>query len=94
MYQLMHRLGLDVDKDIRTDEYLLTEDNVEVLRNECERIERLYERSMKISDAGRMLRRAHSSIALMIRRGELVQDAETDGSGAKFVTRASVETCA
>ncbi len=91
MYQLMLRLGLDIEKDARTNEYLFAADRVCALRLECVRVTTLYGRSVKIGEAGKILRKAHSSIALMIRRGELGLDAETDGSGAKFVTSGSVE---
>jgi hypothetical protein len=45
---------------------------------------------MKLAAAACHLRLAASTVALLSRTGQLEVDAETDGSGARFVTRASV----
>lgn len=93
LYQMVRHLESKFEKDPRTGEYVLAADDVECLEAEIERVAKLHERSMRISEAGKVLHRAHSTINLMINRGELVLDGETDSSGAKFVTRASVEGC-
>lgn len=46
---------------------------------------------MKLSAAARDRGLAVSTVGLMAKRGDLTQDAETDGSGARFITRASVD---
>jgi hypothetical protein len=46
---------------------------------------------MKLAAAARQLRMAASTVGLMAKNGELVVDPETDTSGARFVTRSSVE---
>lgn len=46
---------------------------------------------MKLATAAGRLGRAVSTVGLMAKRGELDVDPETDASGARFVTRASVE---
>jgi hypothetical protein len=48
---------------------------------------------MKLAAASRQLKVALSTTALLVKRGDLDLDPETDSSGAKFVTRASVKHC-
>ena len=48
---------------------------------------------MKLAVAARQLNLAVSTVGMMAKRGELDVDPETDSSGARFVTRASVEKC-
>jgi integrase len=90
-YHLLRRLDLDLDQHPTTGEYKLTPEAVHAMRAETERIRDLHRRSVKLAAAARQLRMAASSVALMSRTGELEVDPETDSSGARFVTRASVE---
>jgi hypothetical protein len=64
---------------------------VNALRAETERIRALHRRSMKLAAAARRLRMAASTVGWMVQNGELEVDPETDSSGARFVTRRSVE---
>jgi hypothetical protein len=90
-YHLLRRLDLDLEQHPTTGEYELTSEAVGAMRAETERIRALHRRSVKLAAAGRQLRMAASSVALMSRMGELEVDPETDSSGARFVTRASVQ---
>jgi hypothetical protein len=90
-YHLLRRLDLDLDQHPTTGEYELTPEAVGALRAETERIRALHRRSMKLAAAARQLRMAASTVGLMAKRGELEVDPETDSSGARFVTRSSVE---
>jgi hypothetical protein len=62
-----------------------------LLRLEHARVRALHERWVKLAAAARQLNLAVSTVGLMAKRGELDVDPETDSSGARFVTRASVE---
>ena len=53
----------------------------------------LHRRSMKLPAAARQLRLTFSTVRLLALNGELQLDPETDTSGARFVTRASVQVC-
>jgi hypothetical protein len=46
---------------------------------------------MKLAAATRRLKLAVSTVGVLVKRGELDIDPESDGSDARFVTRASVE---
>lgn len=48
---------------------------------------------MKLAAAARQLNMALSTVALLSRNSELEVDSETDTSGARFFTRASVQAC-
>jgi hypothetical protein len=48
---------------------------------------------MKLSAAARQLQVSFTTVRVLLSRGELELDPETDTSGARFVTRASVEAC-
>jgi hypothetical protein len=93
LYHAVRRLGLDLDKHPRTGEYEVPPVAADALRAEHERIQTLHRRSMKLAAASRRLRLALSTVGLLAKNGDLDVDAETDSSGAKFVTRASVERC-
>lgn len=69
----------------------ITHQTAQVLRAERERVTALHARSMKLSAAARDLGLAVSTVGLMAKRGDLTIDAETDSSGARFITRASVD---
>jgi integrase len=90
-YHLLRRLDLDLVQHPSTGEYELTPEAVGAMRAEAERIRALHRRSVRLAAAARQLRMAASSVALMSRTGELEVDPETDSSGARFVTRASVQ---
>jgi integrase len=90
-YHLLRRLDLDLDQQPGTGEYQLTPHAVEALRAETDRIRALHRRSMKLAAAAHRLGVALSTVALLSRSGGLEVDPETDTSGARFVTRASVE---
>jgi integrase len=90
-YHMLRRLDLDLEQHSATGEYQLTIAAVDALRVEHERIRTLHRRSMKLAAAARLLGTALSTAALLSRTGELEVDLETDSSGARFVTRASVQ---
>ena len=93
LYHMVRRLDLDVHQDPASREYELTSEQAERLRAEHERIVALHRRSMKLAAAARQLKVALSTISVLSRNGGLEVDPETDSSGARFVTRASVEAC-
>jgi hypothetical protein len=51
----------------------------------------LHQRSMKLAVAARRLKLAVSTVGLLVKRGDLDVDPETDSSRARFIPRASVE---
>lgn len=91
LYQSVRRLGLDLEQHPTSRQFEVNEDAVAILRAEHERIRALHERSMKLTVAARRLKLAISTIGLLVKRGELEVDPETDSSGARFIPRASVE---
>ena len=90
-YNMLRRLGIDVEQRLCNREYQLTDEAAGALRVEHERIRSLHLRSIRVAAAARQLNVALSTVGLLIRRGELDLELETDSSGAKFVTRASIE---
>ena len=90
-YHALHRLGLAVEQHPATRQYHLTPDAADALRAEHQRIQALHCRSVKLAAAARQLEVALSTAALLSRTGQLDVDPETDSSGARFVTRTSVE---
>jgi hypothetical protein len=90
-YHALRRLGLAVDQHPTSRQYHLTPDAAEALREEHQRIQDLHRRSIKLAAASRQLKVALSTAALLSRTGRLDVDPETDSSGARFVTRTSVE---
>lgn len=90
LYQDARRLGLRLEQHPTSRQFDISPDEAQQLRNEHDRVRRLHERAIKVSSAARELDRAVSTVGLMIKRRELILDTETDGSGARFVTRASV----
>lgn len=89
-WKAFYRLGLDATR-APNGTLRLDGDAVDALRVEFARIARLHERSVRVADAAREVRVRPDAIYKAIRRGELVQDPETDGAGARYVTRASLE---
>ena len=92
-YHALRRLGIPVDQHPSSKEYHLTSEGADALRAEQERIQALHRRSMKLAGAARKLRVALSTAGVLSRIGQLEVDPETDSSGARFVTRASVDRC-
>ncbi|HZT66282.1 MAG TPA: hypothetical protein VFA11_10890 [Acidimicrobiales bacterium] len=90
-YHLLRRLDLGLEQRPATGEYELTPEAVAALRAETERTWALHRRSMKLAAAARQLGMAASTAGLLAKKGELEVDPETDTSGARFVSRASVE---
>jgi integrase len=91
LYQSVRRLGLDLDQHPTSRQFEVNEEAVAILRAEHERMRALHERSMKLAVAARSLKLAVSTIGLLVKRGDLDVDPETDSSGARFIPRASVE---
>jgi len=52
---------------------------------------RAHKRSLKLAMTAQLLNRAVTTVGLLVKRGELEVDPETDSSNAVFVTRESVE---
>jgi len=90
-YHTLRRLGLAVEQHPTSRQYHLTADAADALRAEHQRVLALHRRSMKLAAAARQLGVALSTVALLSRAGQLDVDPETDSSGARFVTRTSVE---
>jgi hypothetical protein len=90
---MLRRLGLEVDQERPGGQYQLSPEAAQALRAEQLRIRALHGRSVKLAAAARQLGVALSTAALLSRTGELEVDPETDASGARFVTRASVQVC-
>ena len=91
LYQEARRLGLRLEQHPTSRLFDISPDEAQQLRKEHERVRCLHARAIKVSSAARELNRAVSTVGLMIKRGELALDPETDSSGARFVSRASVE---
>jgi hypothetical protein len=91
LYGSVHRLGLDLEQHPTSRELVVHDAAAQSLRAEHERIRALHQRSMKAAAAAPRLKVAESTARVLIKRGQLDLDPETDGSGARFVTRASVE---
>ncbi|MHB1929400.1 MAG: hypothetical protein ACYCUG_08275, partial [Acidimicrobiales bacterium] len=93
IYRSMRHLGLNPDQHPTSKELTLTDEVAEALRAEHERVRALHRRSMKLPAAARQLKLSFTTVRLLTGRGDLELDPETDTSGARFVTRASVEAC-
>jgi integrase len=93
LYHMVRRLDLQLDLYSGTREFQVTPDAADTLRAEHERVRTLHRRSMKLAAAARQLKVALSTAVLLAKTGSLELDTETDSSGAKFVTRKSVERC-
>ncbi len=93
LYHAVRRLGLILDQHPTSGEYEVPPAAADALRAEHERIKALHRRSMKLAAAARQLRLALSTVGLLARNGDLDVDPATYSSGARFVTRASVERC-
>lgn len=91
IYQTARRMGLDLQRHPTSRQIEIPSEAAQRLRQEHERVKALHARSMKIAAAARELAVVVSTVGLMAKRGDLDLDAETDSSGARFVTRASVD---
>jgi integrase len=90
IYQLARRMGLDLERHPTSRQFEIPMESAQRLRQEHERVMALHARSMKIAVAARELGLAVSTVGLMAKRRDIDLDSETDSSGARFVTRASV----
>jgi hypothetical protein len=70
-----------------------TDDEADALRAEHARVRALHRRSMKLPAAARQLKLSFGTVRLLAENGDLELDPETDTSRARFVTRASVQSC-
>jgi integrase len=93
LYRTSRRLGLEFGRHPTSRQFEVPLEAARLLRVEHARVRALHGRSMKLAAAARRLNLAVSTVGLMAKRGELDIDSESDSSGARFVTRASVEAC-
>ena len=93
LYHTMRSLSLVLDRHPTTGEYEVTPAAADAMRAELDRVRALHRRSMKLAAAARQLKVALSTAGVLAGNGGLELDPETDSSGARFVTRASVERC-
>ena len=91
IYQTARRMGLDLQRHPTSRQIEIPPEAGQRLRQEHERVKALHARSMKIASAAGELAVVVSTVGLMVKRGDLDLDAETDRSGARFVTRAFVD---
>ena len=87
LYQSVRRLGLDLEQHPTSRQFEVSEEAVAILRAEHERVRALHQRSMKLAAAARRLKLAISTVRLLVKRGDLDIDLETDSSGARFIPR-------
>lgn len=93
LYRMMRHLGLALEQHPTSREFTLTEEEADTLRAEHHRVRALHLRSMKLPAAARQLKLTFTTVRLLAIGGGLELESETDTSGARFVTRASVEAC-
>jgi hypothetical protein len=93
IYRTMASIGLGPAQHQTSKELVLSDAEAEALRVEHARVRALHRRSMKLSAAARQLQVSVTTAGVLLNRGELELDPETDTSGARFVTRASVQSC-
>lgn len=91
VYNTVRRLGLAMEQHPATGMYEVTPDAADTLRSDFERVRALHRRSMKLPAAAVQLHLAASTVRLLVQRGDLDVDPETDSSGLRFVTRTSVK---
>ena len=90
LYQLARTLNLTLEAHPTSRALLVHPAAAQAIRDERRRITDLHARSVKVAVAARELGVAASTITVMIKRGDLVLDGQTDGSRARFVTRSSL----
>jgi predicted DNA-binding transcriptional regulator AlpA len=93
LYRSMHHLGLHPEQLPTSKEFTLTAKEANELRDEHARVRALHRRSVKLPEAARQLKLGWTTVRLLAVNDELELDPETDTSGARFVTRASVDRC-
>ena len=93
LYRSARHLGLVIEQHPTSREFTLTDQQAKALRAEHERVRALHRRSMKLPAAARQLKLTFTTVRLLAIGRDLELDPETDTSGARFVTRASVQTC-
>jgi hypothetical protein len=93
IYRSARHLGLNIDQHPTSREFSLTDEEADALRDEHARVRALHRRSMKLPAAARQLKLTFSTVRLLAIGGDLELDRETDTSGARFVTRTSVQSC-
>lgn len=91
LYRLVDQLGIELERDPVTNDFAIDAAAEAALLAELRRVDALRSRACTVADAARRLRKAHSTVRLLVRRGELVVDPETDASRARFVTYESID---
>ena len=91
VYAMMKHLNVEAVQDDYTRQLLLTAEQVDQLVSESSRIADLHRRSMSVTEAAGLIGASRSSMNEWAKSGKLVIDAETDTTGKRFVTRASVQ---
>jgi hypothetical protein len=90
-WHTLQRLAITPSRDPRTDEMVLEATEEARLRAEFERLAALKTRSLRLSAASTRLGVAVSTVRRFVHAGQLDEDPETDPSGARYVTRESVD---
>jgi integrase len=91
VHRTMARLGLEPPCDGHSRQLLLRDDDADRILAELARIDALRARSMTVAEAAGVLRTALSSVHKWASEGQrLAYDPESDASGKRHVTRASV----
>jgi integrase len=93
LYRSMRHLGLRPAQHATSNEFTLTPEEADALRAEHARVRALHRRSAKLTEVARQLKFSFTTVRAMVTNGDLEPDPETDTSGARFVTRASVAKC-
>lgn len=91
LYRLVDQLGIELERDPVTDDFAIDPAAEAALLAELRRVDALRARACTVADAARRLRKAHSTVRLLVRRGELDVDSETDASGARYITQESID---
>lgn len=91
LYRLVDQLGIELERDPVTDDFAIDAAAETALLAEVRRVDALRSRACTVADAARRLRKAHSTVRLLLRRGELDVDPETDASGARYITNDSID---
>lgn len=91
LYRLVEQLGIELERDPVSDDFAIDPAAEAALLAEVHRVDALRSRACTVADAARRLRKAHSTVRLLLRRGELDVDPETDASGARFITDESID---
>lgn len=91
LHRLVDQLGIELARDPVTDDFAIDAGAEAALLAELRRVDALRARACTVADAARRLRKAHSTVRLLLRRGELNVDPETDASGARYITHESID---